>query len=144
MSVIKLILIFGLTLGHAVANAGDWVLQQSGDGYQISSKQPGVESTQEVERSSFAVKLLPSKNVTEGDFEVVVFYHSTSGTSFMIRNIRGAVFDKKNNKFLGVSPFEYQTDDDEFPQPDWAYSEDGKSLRVTDPESGLVDNYTID
>jgi hypothetical protein len=54
--------------------------------------------------------------------EVVVIYANAYGTSKIVEQFNGIVFDKKTNKFLGEFPFEYKDMEGKvYPktQPEW-------------------------
>jgi len=80
------------------------------------------------------------KEITMGNRLIVLVHNSTSGTSVMLREIQGVIFDKKTKKYLGTYPFQYQPETQgsevgDVYQPTWTV-EDNK-VRINDKDLGV-------
>lgn len=80
------------------------------------------------------------KEITMGSRLIVLVHNSTSGTSVMLREIQGVIFDKKTKKFLGTYPFQYQPETQgseikDVYQPTWIVEDE--KIRIQDKDLGI-------
>jgi hypothetical protein len=112
--------------------------------WKVEKVEPGI---YELSNGSYKARLdktnvLPKvKDVKEyGKLKVVLYHAFTSGTSFMVDEIYGAVFDSKSKKLLGLYPHNYESlsekyQSEDMEQPKWL-EKDGE-LIIVDQELGL-------
>jgi len=68
-------------------------------------------------------------------FAVVIYYSGSAGTQVIVDLHRAVLLDRENGTTLGDYPWAYESDTD-FPQPQWAISEDGTAVTVLDENTG--------
>ena len=146
LKILALLLGFGFSL-HALGH--DWSLGERGGKTVVHSRNTAKKAVHEVESSPSSPRIC--KVEERGEFEIVVYFWAETGSGRGLSTTwNGAVYDRKNDKFLGFSVFGRFLDggcsgaQPDSEQPLWEYSSDGKTLRVEDPSTGFVDNYTID
>jgi hypothetical protein len=145
----------GLYFFEIQALAHDWSVEMRGGKNVLFSQNSEIKATHQMERSPSIPRVCKVEG--QGDFEVIVYFWAEVGSGSGLTSVlNGAVYDKKNNKFIlnqsGVDFSVYGRFEDggcgasreSGDQPTWEYSTDGKSLKVEDPESGFEDIYTIE
>lgn len=136
----KLILLITLfTFSTQASDFGNWEISKDGSDFTLSNGK--------------AQAKLPMTNTVPsivhlekyGDLTVVHYLASTSGTSLIIEEYYGAVFNR-DNKFLGTYPIRYESlseslNSDAIDQPKWFVSKE--ELNIVYKELDINEKFSI-
>lgn len=124
-----------------IAGVGNWSIEEKANRFFIKSDK----ATYAIDRINVKPRITDTKNFGSR-FEVVVYFSGSYGTTVMINEFSGLIYDKQKNKFLGSFPYKYEPmnpNDDAGTQPEWKF--DGDVLSIKDKELGIdVSFRTVD
>lgn len=119
-----------------------WYIDKEKEHYLIKAK--GGKLTYKLYDINVVPQIIETKKYGKR-FEAIIYYSNSVGTSVMIDEYHGALFDHKNKKFLGTFPYIYKAVnpvDKVDIQPTWRF--DGKKLSIVEEELGLKEVFSID
>lgn len=136
--------LFFLSISLSSANNfGDWDIAKdegTGDFSIVSKKEKSY--IYKIPGSLVDPKILEIREYGER-YEVVVYFAASHGTRIIVNQYDGAIFDKKEKKFLGHYPFEYRSSHKPSvkKQPFWLIKND--MLYVKDVISGTNEKFSL-